>query len=89
MTHAQKGIEVSANLTHKLKDDGDSATLFVETADGRKITIGVLVSGLDRSIIVQADTEEDAGNVRIFVNDGGDPLFDEDPETGDYRDMDN
>ena len=45
-----------------------------------------MISGADDSILVQVDTYDDTGNVRIFVNDG-DPVFDEDPETGQYRDM--
>lgn len=45
-----------------------------------------MISGADDSILVQVDTYDDTGNVRIFVNDG-DPVFDEDPETGKYRDM--
>ena len=60
--------------------------LYVTTADGRKIRVGVMISGADGSILVQVDTYDDTGNVRIFVNDG-DPVFDEDPETGRYRDM--
>ena len=77
---------MSASLTTTLQNEHDDAELYVTAADGRKIRVGVMISGADDSILVQVDTYDDTGNVRIFVNDG-DPVFDEDPETGKYRDM--
>ena len=77
---------MSATYTVVLGDEYDSAGLDALTHDGRHITVSVMISGADGSILVQVDTDDDTGNVRIFVNDG-DPVFDEDPETGQYRDM--
>ena len=78
---------MSATYTVVLGDEYDSAELDALTHDGRHITVGVMVSGADGSILVQVDTDDDTGNVRIFVNDDDRPVFDEDPETGQYRDM--
>ena len=77
---------MSATYTVVLGDEYDSVELDALTHDGRHITVGVMVSGADGSILVQVDTYDDTGNVRIFVNDG-DPVLDEDPEAGRYRDM--
>ena len=50
------------------------------------VTTGVGTSDADGSALVIVDTGGVQGNVRIIVNDG-DPVFDENPETGEYQDM--
>lgn len=56
----------------------------VTLPSGQRIIVWVGTSDADGSALVQVDTEGAEGNVRIFVNDG-DPVFDENPETGRYE----
>lgn len=55
-----------------------------ELPSGQVIVVGVTTSIIDGSAVVFVDTEGEQGNLRIFVNDG-DPVFDENPETGQYE----
>ena len=76
--------ETSLAVTAETIDDGGELTVTLPS--GQEITVYVGTSLADGSALVQIDTAGTPGNVRIFVNDG-DPVFDEDPETGRYRDM--
>ena len=61
--------------------------LGVDLPSGQRIMVCVGTSGADGSALVQVDTANAEGNLRIFVNDSDDPIFDENPETGKYEDM--
>lgn len=61
--------------------------LGVDLPSGQRIIVWVGTSGADGSALVQVETANAEGNVRIFVNDSGKPIFDENPETGKYEDM--
>lgn len=61
--------------------------LGVDLPSGQRIMVWVGTSGADGSALVQVDTANAEGNVRIFVNDSDEPIFDENPETGKYEDM--
>lgn len=60
--------------------------LGVDLPSGQRIMVWVGTSDADGSALVQVDTANAEGNVRIFVNDS-EPIFDENPETGKYEDM--
>lgn len=60
--------------------------LGVDLPSGLRIMVWVGTSDADGSALVQVDTANAEGNVRIFVNDS-EPIFDENPETGKYEDM--
>ncbi len=59
----------------------------VTLPSGQTLRVWVGTSDIDGSALVQIDTEDAHGNVRVFVNDSGDPVFNENPETGRYEDM--
>lgn len=61
--------------------------LGVDLPSGQRIMVWVGTSDADGSALVQVDTANAEGNVRIFVNDSDEPIFDENPETGEYEDM--
>lgn len=61
--------------------------LEVDLPSGQRIMVWVGTSGADGSALVQVDTANAEGNLRIFVNDNDQPIFDENPETGKYEDM--
>ena len=61
--------------------------LGVDLPSGQRIMVWVGTSGADGSALVQVDTANAEGNLRIFVNDNDQPIFDENPETGKYEDM--
>lgn len=77
--------ETPLAVTAETIDDGGELTVTLPS--GQEITVYVGTSLADGSALVQIDTAGTPGNVRIFVNDSDDPVLDEDPETGQYRDM--
>ena len=75
--------ETHLAVTAETIDDGGELTVTLPS--GQEITVYVGTSLADGSALVQIDTAGTSGNVRIFVNDSD--VLDEDPETGQYRDM--
>lgn len=63
----------------------DNVTLSVTLPSGQTIMVWIGTSGSDGSALVQVDTADVEGNLRIFVNDNDTPVFDENPETGRYE----
>lgn len=61
--------------------------LRVTLPSDQTIIVWIGTSGADGSALVQIDTADAEGNVRVFVNDGDDPIYDENPETGRYENM--
>lgn len=68
------------------EDEMSWSEMVTTLPSGQEITVGVGTSDADGSALVIVDTGGVQGNVRIIVNDG-DPVFDENPETGEYQDM--
>lgn len=52
---------------------------------GQTINVWIGTSGADGSALVQIDTADSEGNVRVFINDSDHPVYDENPETGQYE----
>lgn len=71
-------------MTHTLMVDGglDEGTAFVAAPGSQKDPLAEVsvFRGTDGALVIQVDTNDDTGRIRVNVNDG--PVFDGDCVTG-------